>query len=135
MFAKSKIVRLGCCACLAATWLPLGNGLMQSAQALPPEVVRGGPIVEGAPSVRIEPIVTVAPLVRVAPIRVEPFCYAPIVREPIVREPIVRVGEPVIRERCPIVPGGPIVHCGPVYPHPWCHGYEHLGWGGVHWRR
>ena len=72
MFAKSKIVRLACWACLAATWLPVGNGLLQPAQAGAAEVVRVGPIVRVGPVVPAAPIVRVGPVVPVGPVYPHP---------------------------------------------------------------
>jgi hypothetical protein len=96
MFAKSKFVRLALVgACLAATWLPIGNGLLQPAQANAAEFVRVGPIVRGGPIVR-DPII----------VRTGPIVGGPIIRDPI----IVRTG-PIVRD--------PIVRVGPVYPQPW----------------
>jgi len=45
MISKSKLVRLASVVCLAATWLPIGNGLFQPTQAKALEIIRFGPIV------------------------------------------------------------------------------------------
>jgi len=73
MFAKSKTIRLALWACLAATWLPIGNGPLQPAKAKAAEIVRVGPIVRTAPIVRVGPVVPVAPVVRVAPVVPRPL--------------------------------------------------------------
>jgi hypothetical protein len=82
MFANSKIIRLALGACLVAAWLPIGNGLLQPAQASAAEIIRVGPIVRSGPIVRVDPVVRVGPVVPVAPIvRVEPV--VPVYPEPL----------------------------------------------------
>jgi hypothetical protein len=73
MFAKSKIIRLAVWACVAATWLPIGNGFVQPAQADAAEIIRIGPIVRVPPVVRVGPIVRVPPVVTVGPVYPRPW--------------------------------------------------------------
>lgn len=68
MFTKSKLIRLASLACLAAAWLPIGNGLLSPANAKAAEIIRVGPIVRTGPIVRVEPVVPVGPVIRVAPV-------------------------------------------------------------------
>ena len=90
MFTKSRIIRLALWACMAATWLPIGNGLLQPAQAKAWEVVRGGAIVRGGPVVVAGPVVRSGPVV---------------------------VGGPIVVAR-PVVVGAPIVVARPIIYRP-----------------
>jgi len=76
MFSKSKLVRLASLVCLAATWLPIGNGLFHPTQAKALEIIRVGPIVR-CPIVRVGPVVpvgpVVGPIVRVGPVYPRPW--------------------------------------------------------------
>jgi hypothetical protein len=79
MFAKINMTRLALGVCLAAAWLPIGNGLFQPARANAGEIVRVRPIVRVEPIVPVAPIVRVEPIVPVTPIiRVGPVCPAPL---------------------------------------------------------
>jgi hypothetical protein len=78
MFSKSTSIRLALGACLAAAWLPIGNGLMWPAQARADEIVRVGPVLRVAPVVpravvAVNPVVPVAPVVRVGPVYPRPW--------------------------------------------------------------
>jgi hypothetical protein len=82
MFAKSKIIRLGLFACLAATWLPMGDGPLQPTQAKAFEIIRRGPIVREvvvgpryvapAPVIVNRPVVVNPPVVVAPPVVVHP---------------------------------------------------------------
>jgi len=68
MFGTSKIVRLVFWVCLAAAWLPIGNGLLQPSPAKAVEIVRVGPIVTRPIVASVTPGVVVSPVVRVRPV-------------------------------------------------------------------
>jgi hypothetical protein len=86
MFTKSKIVRFGLIAALAAaTWLPMGSGPLEPAQAKAFEIVRGryyrpGYAYVGPRYIAPAPVVVAAPVVTptvVAPTVVVPTFVGP----------------------------------------------------------
>jgi hypothetical protein len=84
MFAKSKIIRLGLFASLAAAWLPTGSGPLEPAQAKAFEIIRRGPIVR---RVVVGPrYVAPAPVVVNPPVVVDPPV---VVTRPVVTPPVV----------------------------------------------